>query len=151
MAPRADEGLPAHAGEVERNLRGQVVSPDVLEALDEVEGLHQRLIVRRCAKREHVGQAEQLGPIGAIQAPHQGPIIVVVVGGDLFVAFPEGFRATIVLENIPDSLAQGGVLYGCFDNLFTTVLIGLDVQIGPDDVAIAVQRLFRFDVDGHER
>ena len=85
MAPRADEGLPAHAGEVERNLRGQVVSPGVLEALDEVEGLHQRLILCRRAKREHVGQEEQFGPIGTIQAPHQGPIVITVVGRDLLV------------------------------------------------------------------
>jgi len=50
VAPGADEGLPAHAGEVERNLIGQVVSLGVLEALNEVEGLEQRLIVRCRAK-----------------------------------------------------------------------------------------------------
>jgi len=32
----------------------------------------------------------------------------------------------------------GGVLHGCFDHVFPTVLIGLDIQVGPDDVAIAV-------------
>ena len=56
VAPGADERLPAYAGEVERNLRGQVVAPGMLEALDEVEGLNQRLIVCRRAKREDVGQ-----------------------------------------------------------------------------------------------
>jgi len=50
VAPGPDEGLPAHAGEVERNLIGQVVSLGVLEALNEVEGLEQRLIVRCRAK-----------------------------------------------------------------------------------------------------
>ena len=40
----------------------------------------------------------------------------------------------------------GGVLHGGFDHVFPTVLIGFDIQVGPDDVAIAVQRLFRFDV-----
>ena len=97
VAPGADEGLPADAGEVERNLIGQVVSLGVLEALDEVEGLDQRLILRRRAKGEHVGQTEQLGPIRAIKAPHQGPIIVVVVGRHLLVTFPKGFGSTIVL------------------------------------------------------
>ena len=42
---------------------------------------------------------------------------------------------------------RGGLLHGGFDHVFPTVLIGLDVQVGPDELAIAVQRLFRFDVD----
>jgi hypothetical protein len=70
LASGADERWPACAGEVERNLRGQVVAPGVLKALDKVEGLNQRLIMRRRAKHEHVGQAEQLSPIGAIKPPH---------------------------------------------------------------------------------
>ena len=71
---------------------GQVVPPGVLEALDKVEGLDQRLILRRRAKREQVGQTEQFGPIRAIKAPHQGPIIIVVVGRDLLVACPAGLQ-----------------------------------------------------------
>src|SRR5258706_8105327 len=51
LASRADERLPAHAGEVERNLRRQVVAPGMLETLDEGEGVQQRLILGRRVKR----------------------------------------------------------------------------------------------------
>jgi hypothetical protein len=69
IVPGADQGLPAHAGEVERNRIGQVVPPGVLEKLDRVEGRDQRLILRRRAKRQYVGQAKQLGLVRAIKTP----------------------------------------------------------------------------------
>src|SRR5262249_28104768 len=55
VTPGADERLPAEASEVERNLRRQMISPGVLKALDEVQSLDQRLIMRRRAKGQHVG------------------------------------------------------------------------------------------------
>ena len=105
VTPGADEGLPADASEVERNLIRQVISLGVLKALDEVKRLDQRLILRRRAKGEHVGQTEQLGPVRAIKAPHQGPVIVVVVCRHVLVTFPKGLGSTIVLENVAHPLA----------------------------------------------
>ena len=110
LAPGADEGLPADAGEVERNLSGDVVAAGVLEALDKVEGLEQGLVVRRRAKREQVGQPEEFGPIRAIKAPHQGPVIIMVVGGDLLIALPQRFGAPMRLQQVADAVAQGGFL-----------------------------------------
>jgi hypothetical protein len=54
MVAGPNEGLPAHTREVERNLIGQVVPPGVLEMLDKVERLDQRLMLRRRAERERV-------------------------------------------------------------------------------------------------
>src|SRR5262249_19209850 len=83
-----DERLPTNAREAERELSGEIVPLGVLEALNEMESLNQRLIVGRRTEREHVRQTEQLGPIRAIKAPQQGSIVIVVIGGHLRVAVP---------------------------------------------------------------
>ncbi len=44
----------------------------------------------------------------------------------------------------------GGVLHRGFDHGFPTIFIGLNIQVAPDGLAIAVQRLFRIDVGGHQ-
>ena len=93
----ADEGLPADAGAVERNLIRQVTALGVLKALDEVQSLDQRLIVRRRAKGKHVGQTEQLGPVRAIKTLYQGPVIVIMVGRHLLVTFSQGLGSSRVL------------------------------------------------------
>jgi len=105
LVPGADQGLPAHAREVERNRIGQVVPPGVLETLDKVEGLNQRLMLRRRAKRQHVGQAKPLGPVRPIKPPHQGPVILMVGGRDVLVTLSKDFGSTILRQNIPHALA----------------------------------------------
>ena len=82
----------------------------MLETLNKVEGLDQRLILGRRAKRQHVGQAKQFGSVGPKKTPHQGPIIIVVVGRDVLVTFPKDFGSTISVQNISHALAQGGVI-----------------------------------------
>ena len=110
LAPGADEGLPADAGKVEGNLGGHIVAAGVLEALNKAERVEQGVVVRRRAKREQVGQPEEFGAIRAIKAPHQGPIVVMVVGGHLLVPLPQRFGAPMRFQQVADTVAQRGFL-----------------------------------------
>jgi hypothetical protein len=50
------------------------------------------------------------GSVLPIDGPHQRPVVVVVVGGDLLITFAQGFGTPIIFQDVPHALAQGGII-----------------------------------------
>ena len=59
---------------------GEMLALSVLEPLNKVESLDEGLILRRRMEGQQMGQAKEFGSVRPIKAPHQGPIVIVVVG-----------------------------------------------------------------------
>ena len=105
-----DEGLPADTGKVERNLGGDRVTPGVLEALNKGQGIEERVLLGRGVQRQQVGQPEEFRTIRPIKTPHERPIVIMMVRRHLLVPFPQRFGAPMRVQQVPDAVAQRGVL-----------------------------------------